>query len=1110
MKMKRKIYFKLCSSKIFRLGILSALFLSLSIGWGYANIIRGNVTDATGEGMIGVSVVVKGSSTGTVTDLDGNYEISAPDRSEALRFTYIGYTTKDEPIGNRSTINVQMQENSKVLEEVVVVGYDTQKKVNLTGAVANINVTQQLEGRPITDVGRGLQGATAGLTITSSSGRLGTSPTIRIRGQQGTLLNDVLNDANGASKPLILVDGVEIASLDMVNPNDIENISVLKDAASSSIYGSRAAFGVVLITTKTGKSDRFSATYSNNFSWTTPTVLPKMAKSYESAAMALEAWQRSSPGDMEFSGDAGMKWDAESIERMKEWERNFGGMNLGREMVYGRDFEMTDKGLRFYRSWDPFEMYIQNGFSQQHNFSVMGKSGNTNYHLGLGYMGDQGILKANPDQYNRYSATFKTESEVNKWLKVRSQLLFSRTTLETPFTYSSSSYDPLYYIYRWPAIYPYGTYNGVPFRSALAETEQANLNNDNKNYTRIALGGTVTFTKNLSFDADYAYIMDNRLRQLRGGSVTAIDYWGGNPNNVSTYTGSSYDKYDQYNYLTDRHTANFILRYKKDFVDHRLNVFAGENIEYEGYNMLRGEARGLLDSNKHTISTTNGDQFLYGAQSGWRSVGFFGRINYSFKDRYLVELNGRYDGSTNFPPNQLWGFFPSGSLAWILSEESFMQPLHPALNFAKIRASIGSIGNPNIGPDLFRSVLLPVNTSTNSYLSNWIVKEINERSFGLARALAGDFTWENIVTRNLGLDLRFLNSELGATVDVYRRINDGMVVSGLEMPSTFGASAPYMNVGELTTNGWELALDYNHSFSKDLKLRLNFNLSDALTKITKHPNKTKTLNFDNAPNYEGKIIGEIWGFETDRFFTEDDFNADGTLKEGIADQNSLLGHSGTSGISAFKPGDIKYKDLDGDGKISRGEFTADNHGDLRRIGNSTPRYEYSGRIGLDYKNFDLDVFIQGVGSRQIWGTGNLIIPGFQFGDGLYYAHQTDYWTPENPNAFYPRLTKMNQPSRYAESGGNFMPQTKYLLNMAYCRLKNLTLGYSLPQNVLKKASVNKMRVYVSLENLFEISGLGNVPIDPEANTSTGDGGSQGFGRIYPYTRNMSFGIQVSL
>lgn len=1062
--------------------------------------VTGTVTDANGESLIGVSVKVAGAPIGSVTDIDGRYKITVPSTTSVLQFSYIGYVSVQETVGSRSIINIKMKEDSKVIDEVVVVGYATQRRANLTGAVGTVDVAKQLESRSLTDVGRGLQGSTPGLTVTTTSGRIGTTPKIRIRGDQGTLLNE----DSGASQPLILVDGVEVTDLNMVNPDDIENISILKDAASSSIYGSRAAFGVVLITTKSGQnSDKFTATYSNNFAWTSPIGLPKMAKSYESASMALEAWQRNNPNDSEFVGDAGMKWDKDAIERMKEWERNFGGMNLSPEMVAGRDFEITDKGLRFYRSWDPFDMYIQNGFIQNHNLSVTGKSGKTSYHLSLGYMGNEGVLKVNNDQYDRYNVTFKTETEIAKWLKVRSQLMFSRTELETPFTYSSATYDPLYYIYRWPVIYPYGTYNGQPFRSALTETTQANRNSDATNNMRFTLGATVKFTKNLSLEADYSYITNSRLRQLRGGKVTAIDFWSGDINNLTTYTASSYDKYDQYNYLTNHHTANAVLRYNKEFAGkHNLSAFAGFNLEYEDYNYLNGEARELLDPSKHTISTTSnneGTRFVYGSQSDWASVGFFARINYSFKDRYLLELNGRYDGSSNFPLDQLWGFFPSGSIGWILSEESFMHSLQPVLSFAKLRASIGSIGNPNIGADRFRAIM-------SSVSSGWSINNVNMTTFGLPQTLAKGFTWENIVTSDLGVDLRFLNGQLGASFDVYKRVNDGMVVQGNEMPSVFGASVPYKNIGELTTKGWELALDFNHTFANQLKLRVNANISDARTVITKHPNRTKSL---NGSNYEGRVLGEIWGFETDRFFTADDFNPDGTLKANIPDQSRFLEYSGTSGIASYLPGDIKYKDLDGNGVIDRGDFTADNHGDLKVIGNSTPRYEYSGRIGLDYKGFDLDIFFQGVGSRQIWASGNLIIPGFQFGDGVYYAHQTDYWTPENPDAFYARLSKMNQPSRYAESGGNYMPQSKYLLNMSYCRLKSLTLGYSLPTNLIRKVYLNKVRVYVSGENLFTIDKLGDIPLDPETNTTSGDGGTQGFGRIYPYVRTWSFGLQVS-
>jgi len=1098
--MKKKIYFKFFDSKIPKLGILTIFSLFLAIGNGYAAdlLIKGKVTDSSGEGLIGVTVLVKGTSKGMPTDIDGNYEISVPSQSAVLRFSYIGFIAVEETVGNRTVINVQLQENSNVLNEVVVVGYDTQRKVNLTGSVANINVAEQLEGRPITDVGRGLQGATAGLTVTTTSGQIGATPELRIRGNYGSLLND----ANGASRPLILVDNVEISDLNLVNPDDIENISVLKDAASSSIYGSRAAFGVVLITTKSGKKqETFTASYSNNFAWTTPTVTPKMAKTYENAEILLESKRRASPGLTEYAIN-GIRFNADIIDRMKEWDRVFGGMNLGQEMVLGRDFEIVDGNPQFYRGWDPAKEYMQNGFMQQHNLSATGSSGKTNYHLGLGYMGDRGMLKIKPDHWNRYSASFNTDTEITKWLSVRSKLMFARTDLEQPFEYNSNSINgwALYYLYRWPANYPYGTYQGVPFRSSMADIEQANTTTDRKNYTRITLGGTLTFTKNLSLDADYTYIMDNRLRQERGGQVTAWDFWNGGMRQIVT-SPTSKNVYDQYNYLTEHHTANIVLRYKKDFSqNHKLNVFAGYNMEYEYYNMMDGWKFNLLDFSKPSFDTAVGEQHIAGDQSDWASLGFFGRINYSFKDRYLIELNGRYDGSSRFPLDQHWGFFPSGSLGWILSEESFMQPAQSWLSFAKIRASLGTIGNPNIGDYQFLPIM-------QYAASNWLINTVPEGTFGMPRALFEGFTWEKIETRDLGLDLRFLNNKLGATFDVYQRINRGMVVTGDQVPATFGAPAPYRNIGEMTTTGWELSLDFNHSFSKDLKFRMNVNLSDAQTKMTKHPYKAALL---DGTNYEGKIMGEIWGFETDRYFTEDDFiNVDeGIFKDGIPDQSRYA--SLAYGFSRYLPGDIKYKDLDGNKVIDRGSNRSDDHGDLKRIGNSTPRYEYSTRIGLDYKGFDLDIFIQGVGSRQMWGTGQMIIPRWNFSEMVVYAHQTDYWTPENPNAFYPRLSEMNQPNQYSEAAGNFMAQSKYLLDLSYCRLKNVTFGYSIPKPILKKATLGKARVYLSLENLFEITNLGNIPIDPETNTTTGDGGTAGFGRIYPYMRSISFGLQLSL
>ncbi len=1062
-----------------------------------ADVVTGLVTDALGEPLIGVSVVIEGTTDGTITDFDGYYTINAAANAQ-LQFSYMGFTTVTEKINGRSTINITLREDTRALDEVVVVGYGTQRKANLTGAVGSISVEDQLEGRPIANVGTGMQGAVAGLTVTNSSGRIGDSPKFRIRGAVGTLLNE------SGSQPLILVDGVEISDISMINADDIKEISVLKDAASSSIYGTRAAFGVILITTKSGSGveSKFNVNYSNNFSWATPTALPEVAKSYEGAQMALEARNRRQPGTTTFKNACGLTWDAEDIEKMYEWYTQFGSIDLDPEMELGRDFEIKSGEPHFYRSWNAADEYINDfSFSQQHNMSFSGTVGKTNYYMGLSYMGQSGVVKVNPDSYKRYSINYSTDTEIKPWLKVRSKALYTRTNLETPFNFGSTSYDALYYLYRWPTIMPYGTYEGTPFRNSVTETAAANMDSNLKDYMRFSVGATfVLGTPDLTLDIDYTYNLDNQSKTQRGGTVGGWDFWGGSMVLSENWAYASKNKVDKYQWNRNYHAGNAVLRYKHTWNDaHAFSAFAGMNVEYKEVDHVNAECRDLLDQTKPEISLSIGDKIVYGEHTSWAIMGFFARVNYAYKNRYLLELNGRFDGSSRFPTDQQWGFFPSGSLGWVASEESFWEVLNPYWSFMKIRASYGSIGNQDIGNNRFRAIM----TSSNS---GWLIGSTNVLAFSMPTALAEGFTWETIKTMNFGVDARFFDNDLGFSFDAYRRINDGMVVGGSEVPSTFGTSAPYENAAQLTTNGWELGIDYHHRFSNGLHLTVSANLADALTIVTKHPRKTTSV--IDGSNYEGKVIGEIWGFTTDRLFQESDFDEEGNLLPGIASQKYFEDNSGYN--YKYGPGDVKYQDLDGNGEITWGDKTVDNHGDWSRIGNTTPRYEYNFKIGVDWKGIDLNIFFQGVGSRQYWATGTMMIPGWNFSEGTYYAHQTNYWTPENTNAWYPRLTETNQPGQYSAAAFNFLCQTRYLLDMSYLRLKNITIGYSLPDKVLKKMHFDKFRIYFSAENVCEIDHLGDLPIDPETETSAGDGGAMGFGRIYPFTRQLSCGLQISL
>lgn len=1079
--------------------LLISLLLVLGItAQSLAAVVSGTVRDAQGEPLIGVSVVVVGSTTGTITDMDGMYALEA-EPTASLLFSYVGYKNVTEPVNARTSINITMKEDNQLLEEVVVVGYGTQRKANLTGAVASVNVGDQIEGRPITNVGDGLQGSVQGLTITNTSGRIGGTPQFRIRGSVGTLLNE------SGSQPLILVDGVEISDISLVNADDIQEISVLKDAASSSIYGTRAAFGVILITTKSGAGlqKKFTVSYSNNFSWATPTALPQAAKSYVGAEMALEARNRRVPGTTVFTNACGLTWDAEDIEYMKEWDRMFGGVDLGSEMVLGRDFLIKSGTPHFYRSFNAADEYVKKwSFTQQHNVSVGGTIGKTNYYLGLGYLGQGGVVKVNPDDLKRYSVNFGTETDINDWVRVRSKAMYTRTDLETPFNYGSTSYDALYYLYRWPTIMPYGTYQGKPFRNSVAETAAANMDSDVKDYMRVSLGATFTLgIPDLTLDVDYTFNLDNEDIIQRGGEVGGWDFWSGSMNLTSNWAGTNKSKVDKYFYKRQYHAGNAVLRYKHTWNDaHNFSAFVGYNIEYKDVQFTNTWRYGLLDMNKPEINLATGEQFVDGSHSSWAIMGFFARVNYNYKNRYLIELNGRADGSSRFPTDQQWGFFPSGSLGWVASEENFWEALKPWWSFWKVRASYGSIGNQDIGNNRFRAVM-------SSSDSGWLIGADNVLTMSMPTAIANGFTWETIKTIDAGTDMRFINDDLGVSFDWYRRINDAMVCTGEAVPSTFGATAPYQNAGQLTTNGWELSLDYHHRFSNGLNLVVTAGVSDARTFITKHPNTMNTV-LDGS-NYQGKEVGEIWGFVTDRLFQEDDFNADGTLKEGIASQSYFEGSM--NGYNYYYgPGDVKYQDLNGDGQITWGKKTANDHGDWTKIGNTTPRYEYNFSIGGDWHGVDLRIFFQGVGKREYWATGTMMIPGWNFSEGTYYAHQTDYWTPTNTNAYYPRLTETNQPGQYSAASFNFLCQSRYLLDMSYLRLKNITVGYSLPKKVLDKMHFQKFRIYFSAENVAEIDHLGNLPIDPETATSSGDGGAMGWGRIYPFTRKMSCGLQISL
>ncbi len=882
----------------------------------------------------------------------------------------------------------------------------------------------------------------------------------------------------------------------------MEAWSVLKDAASTSIYGTRAEWGVVLITTKTGKrgGEKMNISYSNNFSWNTPTVTPEIAPAAEGAEMALKAMKRATPGQTSFAV-VGLWYDDAAIAKMRDWSNKYGNMNLDDEMVPGRDFDVVGSAIYAYRSWDARKKFVRQWTPQQtHNLTISGSNGKTAYNLGVGYLGQMGSLKANPDEFNRYNINLGVTSSVTSWLELRSKVILSKAVRTTPYLYSSDVYDPWYYVTRWQAFYPYGTYQGKPFRSALTEVAQASMTPQESTLGRIQLGGTLKLAKGLTLDADYVYASTNGHERQTGGSVTAYNFWAFNGLNYSTYTTPLYDRAVYMSDWNERSAGKLALTYNKSLGDHEFKALLGTDAELYQYWSQRSERRTLMNPSQGEPNLATGDQFIGSSHGHWSTLGYVGRINYAYKGKYLFEANGRYDGSSNFPVNNRWAFFPSFSAGYVISKESFMNFSQPVLSFLKFRGSWGSVGNQAVGSNRFLSTL-------SSTSSNWLINANNMLTVTTPGLVSPNLSWERVSTLDLGVDARLFNSDFGVSFDWYRRTTSDMITAGVTVPNSLGTSAPSMNFGEMQTTGWELTLDWNHRFNNGINLNITGVLSDFKEVITKFSNTTKGIN----TNYEGKVLGEIWGFETDRFFTKDDFEADAggnliiqngkyVMKSGVPTQRRW-----EESWFFYGPGDVKYRDLNGDGKVDIGTNTVGDAGDQRVIGNTTPRYQYGLRIGAEWKGFDINFYIQGVGQRDFWANGPVAIPGFRTGEG-WYKHQLDYWTPENPNAFYPRPTDQGQ----SNNTRNFLPQTKYLLNMAYTRLKNLNIGYTLPAKWVKKAGLSSARIFASAENLLTFDHL-SVPIDPEIDyTVPGLNDLSTFGRVYPYHISFAFGIQVTL
>lgn len=1104
--------------------------------------ISGVVKDkATNETLPGVSVLEKGTKNGTITNADGKYVLSVSPGA-TLVISYIGMNAQEVKVGTSSTLNVTLESSNEVIDEVVVVGYGQQKKANLTGAVASVD-TKVLEARPIADVGRGLQGTTPGLSVVVPSGEVGSDPILKIRGQLGSL--------QGGSAPLILMDNVEIPSIQLVNPDDIESISVLKDAASASIYGSKAAFGVILITTKKGaKTESVNVTYSGNLSYQNISKKMEMAR-LDALEYTLSAFERVG-GTV-----AGAFWYVthEGYDKAKAWQDKWGGVVKPDDpMLYGRDWYVDANGRKIgLRTYDPYDYMVKEWTpTQTHNISVNGKSGNTDYNISGGYLGQSGMMKpAKTDDFTRYNGAVRIGTDVNKWLRINAGMMYSKRIKRYAYATSSTTADPWLYLYRWAPIYPMTTEDGDLIRSPRSEVAQANTAFQETNYTSSNGGFVLSPLKDWKINFDYTHANQEYINKNPGTRFTARDSWSsaiakndasGNRIYVNdsgevvsssatgampayqlalnTYTGIGANPDHVYRYVRNDqwNTINLNTTYDLNIENtHKMKFMLGLNRVGFKYANQWSQITQLIDYSNAQFNLATGTQTTGGSEYWESQLGFFGRVNYDFKDKYLLEANLRYDGTSKFPSSLQWRYYPSFSAGWRVNEENWMKWSKPVLSALKLRGSWGTIGDQSVSNSLY------VPTMGGSF-NTWAIANTKLYQFGTPGSVSSAVTWQDITTLDLGADARFLNSELGVSFDWFRRDTENMIVPEEGIPATYGTGAPQSNYGSLRTNGVEVQIDYNHRFKNGLGINLVATYSDSKTKITKYGS---TLSIDSW--YVGKTYGEIWGYETDRLYQKSDFaydasgkliqvtSKDGYIVNQLADPNAPTQGRFQAGNFKFGPGDVKFKDLNGDGILNPGNRLLrdangnPDYGDLKIIGNSTPRHLYSFRAGADYKGFDASVFLQGVGKRDIWGDGFLVIPGYNSADGaMPEAIAGNFWREDRTDAFYPAPYNMAG----SNTTLNMQVQTRYLLNMSYLRIKNITVGYTLPAELTKKAQIKKLRVYVALENFFTFDHLGTLPVDPEEidGYSMWNSSNYNLGRTgvsVPTFKSTSLGIQLN-
>ena len=1045
--------------------------------------IKGNVSDAKGEPIVGATISEKGGTGGTITDINGDFTLDlAPDN--AITISYVGF--KPQTLKPTDGIHVTLDEQAKGLDEVVVIGYGTKKKANLIGAVSTVGA-EELKDRPVTNLGQMLQGQVPNLNISFNTGTPGEAATLNIRGK---------TSITNSGAPLVLIDGVE-GSIDRINPNDIESVSVLKDAASAAIYGARAGFGVVLITTKSNKDGQAHINYNGRFSFSAPTTKTNfMTVGYDVARLVDEF-------NTTTTGSSYSELNADDYKMLEE-RRYDVTENPARPWAV---VSQNDGLYHYYGNFDWYN-YIFN-FAQptwNHNLSVNGGTEKMNYMISGGMNDHDGLYALSTDKYSTRTLMAKFNAEVTPWLKVFSTAsLFKSKYKQAGYDYEDGGNVANLAFHAMPWIVPVnpdGTNvyilpnsNNKPADGFAAMLRTGNgFTQVGKTEQTYAIGAVLKLMEGLEFTGKITYRNYAKEKLARSASFV----YARKPGQELTANGWPFnnrlkDGRDTYeNYVYD-----FYANFHRTFANvHNVSAVVGTNYERGHYKFVEPSGRDLTSEVLNDLSLSTGEKSVKSSQNEFALMGYFARLSYDYAGKYLVEANMRYDGTSRFPRNHRWGFFPSLALGWRISEEAFFEPVRPTISNLKLRASVGSLGNQitdnsaKFNNNTFYPYMRLITLKPTTNL-NYIFDNAQAVYASLGAPTSGSLTWETIVTQNVGLDVGLFNNRLSLVLDVYSRTTKDMLAAARALPAVYGYNAPYENNGELRTNGFELVVGWNDKFNlagKPFYYGVNLTLADSKTKITKFKgNESKVLGQD----YEGMEWGEIWGYRIKGIYQSDQEAIDRGVDQ------SFLGTRFTD-----KAGDLIFDDVDGSTKIDQGKGTLEDHGDLVRIGNAMPRYNYGITVNMAWMGFDFSMFWQGIGKQNVYPGGNNMLFWGPYARAYSSFIPEDFpskvWSKNNRNAYFPRPV-----ADLARSFAMSRPNDRYLQNLAYCRLKNLTVGYTLPKTLTKKVYLEKVRLYFSGENLFITSKLKSDYIDPEQMMHDTNG------RVYPFSKTFSFGLDVS-